>query len=590
MWMRLVALSLLLGCLLVTSDQLLQPVDARAKSEPRTVPDFRLKDPRDQTEVRFAQFKDQKAIVVVFLGTECPINNLFLPVLAQLHKAYGNKGVAFVGIYSNRQDTPDRVAAHARRNKITFAMVKDPNNEVADLFGAKRTPEAFVLNPSGKILYQGRIDDQFGIDFQRPGQPRQRDLAQALDEVLAGKAVTTANTPVAGCLISRVKVEKREGSVTYARDISRIIQKNCQECHRPAQIGPFALQTFEDAAAWADTIREVVADRRMPPWHADPRFGTFLNDRSLKPEDQKALLTWIDNGCPRGDDKDLPKPRDFKEGWSIGTPDLVIKMPKPYDVPAEAPRGGIPYQFFSVPTNFTEDRWVERAECQVGAPEVVHHIVVYIFGPGEIFRPDGPVLTGTAPGDMPLILEPGYAKKIPAGSRLVFQMHYTPNGKAQTDQSSVGIVFAKEKPKHRVRTRPIYPQSFYSHLDRIPAGADNYPIETTFTFREDTHILAFMPHMHLRGKDFLYEHIDAAGKKETLLSVPRYLFGWQTIYRPTKPIAMPKGTKMHCLAHYDNSEKNLSNPNPKKNVYWGDQTWEEMMIGWIDYYIDAETP
>ena len=328
----------------------------------------------------------------------------------------------------------------------------------------------------------------------------------------------------------------------------------------------------------------------MPPWHADPRFGTFVNDRSLKPEDQKALLSWVDNGCPRGDEKDLPKPRDFKEGWTIGTPDLVLQMPKPYAVPAEAPRGGVPYQFFSVPTHFTEDRWVERAECKVGAPEVVHHIVVYIIAPGELFRPDGPVLTGTAPGDMPLILEPGYAKKVPAGSRLVFQMHYTPNGRAQTDQSSVGIVFAKEKPRHRVRTRPIYPHSFYSKFDWIPAGADNYPIDTTFTFREDTHILAFMPHMHLRGKDFLYERTDAAGNKETLLSVPRYLFGWQTIYRPTKPIAMPKGSRIHCVAHYDNSEKNLSNPDPKKNIYWGDQTWEEMMIGWIDYFIDDETP
>ena len=248
MSMRFVALSLLLGGLLLTLCLLVQPVDARAKPEPRTVPEFRLKDPRDQTTVRLGQFKDQKAIVVVFLGTECPINNLFLPVLAQLHKDYSTQGVAFLGINSNRQDTPERVATHARRNEIPFAIVKDPNNEVADLFGAKRTPEAFLLSPSGKILYQGRIDDQFGIDFQRPGLPRQRDLAQALDEVLAGKPVTTASTPVAGCLISRVTAEKRDGSVTYTHDISRIIQKNCQECHRPGQIGPFALQTFEDAA------------------------------------------------------------------------------------------------------------------------------------------------------------------------------------------------------------------------------------------------------------------------------------------------------------------------------------------------------
>ena len=399
-----------------------------------------------------------------------------------------------------------------------------------------------------------------------------------------------ASTLPAGCLIGRVTPVKVEGQATYARQVSRILQKNCQECHRPGQIGPFALLTYEDAAAWAATIREVVSENRMPPWHADPRHGKFANDRSLSADDKKTLLTWIDEGCPRGDDRDLPPARSFPEGWRIGKPDVVLTIPKPFAVPAETPPGGIRYQFFTVPTNFTEDRWVERAECRPGAPEVVHHIVIYILGPGERFRPDGPVLTGTAPGDMPLILEPGFARKIPAGGRLVFQMHYTPNGKAQTDQSSVGLIFAREKPKHRVMTLPIHPETFYFHLDRIPAGDDNYKIETTYTFPGDAHILSFMPHMHLRGKDFLYEAIDRKDKSEILLSVPRYQFNWQNIYRPADPIAMPKGTRLRCVAHYDNSAKNPNNPDPKKNVYWGDQTWDEMMIGWIDYYLDAEKP
>lgn len=566
-----------------------EPTSVPGKAVVEKVGEFRLKDPRDQREVRLSQFQDQKAIVVVFMGTECPINNLYLPYLNQLHSNYAKKGVAFLGINSNRQDTPDRVAEHARKNRITFPVLKDPGNQVADLFGARRTPEAFILNPEGKILYRGRIDDQFGLDYQRPGLPRQQDLLLALDAVLAGKPVAVPETPVAGCLIGRMTPGKQEGRVTYTREVSRILQKNCQECHRPGQVGPFALQSFEDAVSWSETIREVVADRRMPPWHADPRHGSFANDRSLSAQDRKTILDWVDQGCPKGDEKDLPEPRIFKESWAIGTPDRVFNMPVPFEVPAKAPPGGIPYKLFTIPTDFTEDRWVERAECRVGAPEVVHHIVVYIVKKGKRFHPELPVLTGTAPGDMPLMLPPGFAKKIPAGASLVFQMHYTPNGKAQSDLSSVGLIFARDKPKHSVITEPIHPWAFPRRLIRIPAGAEQYPIETTFSFKKDSHILSFMPHMHLRGKDFLFEKI-VENNKEILLSVPHYVFGWQTIYRPTQPVAMPRGSSLRCLAHFDNSDKNPNNPNSKIDVYWGDQTWEEMMIGWIDYYQDDETP
>jgi hypothetical protein len=261
-------------------------------------------------------------------------------------------------------------------------------------------------------------------------------------------------------------------------------------------------------------------------------------------------------------------------------------------VPAEAPKGGVPYQYFSVDPGFTEDKWVVQAECKPGATEMVHHMLVFIVPKGEVFRPDGPgsVLVGTAPGDMPLMLEKGLAKKVPAGARLVYQMHYTPNGKAQTDLSSVGLIFAREKPKHRVLTKPIHSRAFILLLDRIPAGDPNYKVEATYTFREDAHLVVFMPHMHLRGKDFVYQAVYPEGKTETLLSVPRYNFNWQNVYRPAEPVPLPKGTKLHCVAHFDNSEKNPSNPDPKKNVYWGDQTWEEMMIGWIDYFVDNEKP
>jgi hypothetical protein len=353
-----------------------------------------------------------------------------------------------------------------------------------------------------------------------------------------------------------------------------------------------SLLTYDDAMAWSDTIREVIAERRMPPWHADPRYGKFSNDRSLSKEDRETLLAWIDRGTPSGDDKDLPPPRRFPEGWTIGKPDLVVKMPREYAVPARAPRDGVPYQHFTVDPGFKEDRWIEKAEAKAGAASVVHHIVVFIQPKGELFNPDAPgaVLCGTAPGDMPLRLPDGFAKKIPAGARLVFQMHYTPNGKPQKDQSSLGLIFAKKPPRHRVFTKPIYNGSFITRFDKIPARAENYRIEAEHVFERDAHVMHFMPHMHLRGKDFLYEAIYPDGKKEILLSVPHYNFGWQSAYRLAEPAAMPRGTKLHCVAHFDNSAKNPNNPDPDKTVHWGDQTWEEMMIGWIDYYNDRENP
>jgi thiol-disulfide isomerase/thioredoxin/mono/diheme cytochrome c family protein len=589
MSVRFAALLALFGSLALLSARLV-PSAGPPADKPRQVGAFTLEDARDQTKVSLADLKDKKAIVVVFLGTECPVNNAFLPVLAELHKVYADKGVQFLGVNANQQDTAERVAEHARKNAVPFPVAKDPRNVVADKFGAKRTPEAFVLDPTGKVLYQGRIDDQFGIGYSRPGKPTRKDLACALDDVLAGKAVSVPTTPVAGCVIAREEAPKPEGAVTYNKQISRILQKNCQECHRPGRIGPMPLLSYKDAVAWADTIREVITENRMPPWFADPAHGKFSNDRSLSKDDREALLAWLDNGKPRGDENDLPAPRTFPEGWTIGKPDVVFTMPRPFEVPAAMPRGGVAYRYFTVQTDFTEDRWIERAEAKPDALPVVHHIVVFIVGPGEVFNPDGPgnVLCGTAPGDMPLILPPGFAKKVPAGGRLVFQMHYTPNGKAYKDQSSVGLIFAKEPPKHRVLTKPVHNINFITHQEKIPAGADNHKIEAEYAFRQDAHLLSFMPHMHLRGKDFLYEAVYPNGKKEILLSVPRYNFGWQSVYRCAEPVALPKGTKLHCVAHFDNSAKNPNNPDPEKTVFWGDQTWEEMMIGWIDYYLDAE--
>jgi hypothetical protein len=332
-------------------------------------------------------------------------------------------------------------------------------------------------------------------------------------------------------------------------------------------------------------IREVVEERRMPPWHADPKHGKFSNDRSLSKEDREALLTWVREGCPKGDEKALPAARTFPATWRIGKPDTVFTMKDPYTVPAKVGPRGLAYRYFVVRTNYAEDKWIQAAEAKPGARAVVHHILVYVLKPGKGMikrdRRDGigdGLLVAYAPGDQPLMLRPGQAMKFPKGAAVIFQMHYTPNGVEQDDQSSVGIVWAKAPPKVEVRTRAIAQRRI-----SIPPGDGNYGVKAVTTFDREAVLLSMMPHMHLRGKDFKYEVEFPDGRREVLLSVPRFAFDWQSNYRLTTPLRLPAGTRIHCTAHFDNSADNPNNPDPRATVRWGDQTWNEMMIGFIDY-------
>ncbi|MFO0878934.1 MAG: redoxin domain-containing protein [Gemmataceae bacterium] len=562
----------------------------------RKVKPFSLKDAEGKTW-SLAEQKDRKAIVVLFLGTECPINNQYLPRLHELRKEYEPKGVGFVGVNSNVHDTPARVLGHVQANKILFPVLKDTGNVVADYFAARRTPEAFVISPTGEVLYQGRIDDQIGIGFKRK-EPTRRDLAVALDEVLAGKPVSKPLVDAPGCLIARAKKPAATGSITFTKHISRILQNRCQECHRPGQVAPMPLISYEDALSWQEMIREVVDENRMPPWHADPKHGKFDNDRSLKKEEKEQLLAWIQQGCPKGDPADLPEAKKFQDGWLIGKPDLVLEMPREYTVPADAGPNGIKYQYFRVDTKFDEDRWIQAAECRPGSREVVHHIIIYVIDPARMgkgrIRGDARIgdikdgigngfLAAYAPGDMPTILPPGHAKKLPRGAMLVFQMHYTPDGVERKDRSSVGLIFAKEPPKYEVRTRGVSQQMLL-----IPPGAKHHEVKSKKTFDQNVRLLSLLPHMHLRGKDFLYEAVFPDGRRETLLSIPRYDFNWQSNYRLEKPLDLPAGSRIECTAHFDNSTSNPNNPNPSRFVFWGDQTWEEMMIGFVDYAFERK--
>jgi hypothetical protein len=383
---------------------------------------------------------------------------------------------------------------------------------------------------------------------------------------------------------------------TFTRDVAPIMIRSCVGCHRPGQIAPMSFRSYGEVRPWARSIREVVLERRMPPWLADPSHGVFANDRRLSPKELDTIVAWIDGGAREGDPKAMPPLPKYAEGWTIGEPDAVLAMNEEFAVPAD---GVVPYKYFTVPTKFTEDRYVQFAEIRQGNRSVVHHVIVTVKEPGDsrpAGEPDGGddgasrrarsadgMLVGWAPGMLPLQLRPGQAKLVKAGSSLVFQMHYTPNGQPATDRTSVGLVFAKAPVEKRVITLPVAARNLV-----IPPGASDYESTASYTFREDCHIVSFMPHMHVRGKDFEYRLVQPDGTSKIVLRVPRYDFNWQLNYFVKEPLAAPKGSRLECTAHHDNSAGNKFNPDPTKEVRWGPQTWEEMMIGWVDYTIDGQ--
>jgi mono/diheme cytochrome c family protein len=393
---------------------------------------------------------------------------------------------------------------------------------------------------------------------------------------------------VAAVVIARADLTGAEAAApTYSKDIAPIFAKNCMSCHRPGEIAPMSFMSYKEVRPWAKSIREKVVNREMPPWHADPAHGEWTNDRRLSQNDIDAIRAWVDGGAPEGDPKDLPQTPKFATGWQIGEPDVVFQMPEEFIVPAE---GAVPYMYFTVPTNFKEDMHIAAMEARAGDLSVVHHIVIYVRDPKDAkeTRPKrqdiGTGLLGAlSPGMTPFIAQPGTAKLIKAGANLVFQMHYTPSGKATKDRSVVGLKFAKNPVDKVITTTASWDMRF-----TIPPNTENYEVKASWVADEDVTIWSLMPHMHLRGKDYLYRATYPDGRSEILLSVPNYDFGWQVYYYPKKPIRIPKGTKIETVAHYDNSTKNPQNPDPSKAVRFGEQTWEEMMNGFFDYTVDAQ--
>lgn len=400
--------------------------------------------------------------------------------------------------------------------------------------------------------------------------------------------------------------------LTFYKDVVPILQNRCQECHRAGEAAPMSLITYQEVRPFAKAIERAVISKKMPPWYADSHFGTFANDRSLSQQELDTLSAWAKGGAKEGKASDAPAQRVFANGWTIGKPDVVIEMPLDFKVPA---RGTIDYTYFIVPTGFTEDKWVEKIEVRPGAASVVHHVVLISRAPGSKYLAD--VAKGVAhaakgngsaasdrkpdtgrgtfiglegsdfemvsvyvPGGIAYQTKPGQARFIPAGSDLIFQIHYTANGKETMDRSRVGMIFAKELPKERVVN------TFIANLNfEIPPGDENFRVDANVKVRRDVVLQSLFPHMHLRGKAFEYVAKFPSGETQTLLKVPAYDFNWQLTYDLAKPLLLPKGTELRATAWYDNSPNNKYNPDPKSQVRWGDQSWEEMLAGFVDFVI-----
>ena len=354
------------------------------------------------------------------------------------------------------------------------------------------------------------------------------------------------------------------------------------------------LGTYNQVRPWAKSVREQVARRKMPPWFADPHYGKFANDPTLSLTDIDTIAKWVDGGAVPGKPQDSPQPRVWLENWAIGQPDAIFQMPKPFQVPANE---DIDYQYMIVPTGFKEDRWVTKVQLRPGNRSVVHHAVVYVREPGSTWlkgMPVGPPFTlpGGTTSDILFTYTPGnsrdewpdgMAKLIPAGSDLVFQMHYTSAKKPTFDQSRIGIIFAKTTPAQRVLTLQLNDFRLF-----IPPGRPDYQVTVSGTLPDQARLLSLYPHMHLRGKQFEYA-IYKAGQRQTLLKVHNYDFYWQLTYRLADPPMLPAGTRMECIAVFDNSRNNPRNPDPEAFVRYGQKSTDEMMIGFFDVAVPADT-
>jgi Ca2+-binding EF-hand superfamily protein/mono/diheme cytochrome c family protein len=531
-------------------------------------------------------FKDHKGLVILMTSATCPVSKRYIPSVAKLEKELAAQDMALLLVNPFASETAEEIKAQLAEAGITAAYVHDKEKKLTAALGACTTTEVFLLDAKRTLVYRGAFDDQYGVNYNLDA-PRHRYLHDAIAALSKGETPEIQATAAPGCELDLGDAPTLSASpVTYHRDVARILQQNCVQCHRQDGIAPFALDDLAEVTDRARVIKRVVSEGTMPPWFAvlEPGAETnpWANDCSLSVRDKTDLIAWIDSkDRPLGDPADSPAPRLYPEEWSIGTPDLVVPLSRAYDIKAD---GFMPYAFDVVQTELPEDRWVKSYEILPSERDVVHHVIVQVHEKGETAtkRDEG---TGGywaiyVPGNGAHTYPEGFARQIPAGAKISFQIHYTPSGKAKKERLRLGLVFAAETPKYEVKTVGIAHQGI-----SIPPGAERHVETKTQRIPFDMPLTSFMPHMHIRGAAFKYEVTFPDGKSETLLDIPRYDFNWQLRYDYKQPRLIPRGSTMKITAIFNNSASNRANPDPTKLVKWGSQTVDEMMLGYVEYFL-----
>jgi thiol-disulfide isomerase/thioredoxin len=547
------------------------------------VENFRLTDHLDRSWELYA-LEEAPAVVLYQQGNGCPIVRQSMPALARLQEEFGPKGVVFLMLNANTQDTRADIREEAGEFNLPFPVLLDSTQRITLGLGVKRTAEVLVIRPGDQwsVVYRGALDDRFDYGAQRDTATREY-VREALTAILAGEPVPTAKTETKGCLINFVQPEQ----VSYANDVAPILANKCVPCHVQGGLGPFAMNNQRRVRGWAPMIRETIRTKRMPPWHADPEYGTYRHDLALSVEEERTLLAWLDAGAPKEDGADplraLDKPP--KTEWALGEPDMVVSMPRAEELPAE---GLIDYRYIYVDPGLKEDKWVRAAQVMPGTPSVVHHALMFIVYP-EQFEHIQPNHRGGLSGYFEAFLpgaeiEPypaGTGQFVPAGSIFVFQMHYTATGKPESDLTRMALYFHDEAPEKELMIRAASTTDF-----DIPPHAADHPVKVTYEFRRPAEVWGVSPHMHYRGSRARFDALLPEAGRVTLLNVPFYEFDWQPMYMLNEPLRVPEGATIEVTGAWNNSRFNRKNPDPSQTVDFGEQSWEEMFIGYIKMAVE----
>lgn len=526
----------------------------------------------------------KRAYALFFTNTTCPVAQKYLPRLVELDAKYRDQGVQFIAINSQANDSVRDSAAQQLESGGLFPFVKDEDGQAARALGVTHAAEVAVLDGQKRLVYRGRVDDQFTAAVDLPS-PSQRDLERALDQVLAGEAVATATTAAAGAVLDLPVETKPTGLVTFHKDVEPILQKRCQACHHDGNAAPFALVKYEECAAHGEVVAEVVRDGRMPPWYADGRHKNFMNDPSLTAAERQTIAHWVQTGMDRGNAAEAPQPLTFSDSkWRIGEPDLVVSMPKPHSLPAT---GFIDYKYVILPHVFQHDTWLEAIEIRPENQAVVHHCNMAYLNAKELAGVQT-FITGYVPGGQPMDMrtaQSGVGFLLPAKSALILQIHYVTTGQPEESTITVGLRFPRSMVRKRLYHTLLDPRDI-----AITPQHPLFAVSEKTTLDHDITVLGMFAHMHVRGRDMTMYAQRPGREIETLLTIPNYNFEWQLGYELMPgQLRLPKGTVLSATAHYDNSAFNPYNPDPARTVPYGDQTPDEMLNAFFFYTHDDES-